>query len=325
MTDQQLDSAPVSSTSSNEIPKISQFVLYAERSIKLGRYCHARGGDVGVRSAVAPTRDSSQSQMKVGRHATCRNVFAPSISLEIYSEIHDVWTDSLTRVQDIGIGAEHKFPTNMPALPLALAMGSGSNVTVARKSQLSMTPGTYGAVTLLYASEVWLAAGDYIFASLKMDEHSKLLADPGGVDLRIVDGLWTDKRVRIGTHRDEEAARDFMITVAGSDASAATKDGAGTDKENSVTGVPIAIIAEEAQVHALIAAPHGTVYWPIGRILKAPLRASISRFARTPTWSLRAGSRFRRRDSKARKSCKVILVFRIRALLLWRVLCLSRP
>lgn len=253
-------------TKPNGSPEIGRFVLYAERSIKLGNYSHAHEGDVGVRTALAQTPASGASQLSVGKHARCRNLFAPSISLEIYSEVRDVWTDSLTRVQDIGISAEHTFPTGMPPLPLALAMGKGRDITVARENQLSLGPGTYGAVTLLYKSELWLAAGSYTFASVKMDDHSKLLADPGGVDVRIVSGLWTDREAKIEPHRDDARAKDFTISVAGSDTSVkgsdspgAGQEGTGTKEKTVRASRPVAVIGEETHLHALLAAPHGTV------------------------------------------------------------------
>ena len=183
-------------------------------------------------------------------------MFAPSTSLEIYSEVRDVFTNSLTRVQDIGIGAEHAFPADMPALPLALALaaGRGKDVTVERRGRFSLGPGTYGAVTLLYESELWLAAGKYVFASVKIDEQAKLLADPGGVDVRIVGGLWTDKKARIAPHREEAKAKEFSLAVAGSD-----DEGNENDSQGSVAPRPVVVIGEEAHVHALLAAPHGTV------------------------------------------------------------------
>lgn len=261
-------------TTSDQTLKIDCFVLYAERSIRLGHYSEAHGGDVGVRSAIASKRDASQAQLTVGKHAKCRNVFAPSTALEIYSEVHDVWTDALTRVQDIGIDAQHAFPTNLPPLPLAIAMGHGQDITLARRSRFSLGPGTYGTVTLLYESELWLAAGKYVFANLKMDENAKLLADPGGVDLRIVGSLWTDVRARIATHRDDAKAKDFVIAIAGSDTPPAAKPaGVDTAGAGSPSGA-VAVIAEEAHIHALLAAPHGTVL--LGK--RAWLKGAIAGF-----------------------------------------------
>jgi hypothetical protein len=258
-------------------PKIDCFVLYAERSIKLGAYSRALDGDVGIRSAIAPTADREQtpvtSQLLVEKHGRCRDVFSPSTELEIYSEVRDVFTNSLKRVQDIGIGAQHAFPGNMPQLPLALAMGKGKDITVARRNRLSLGPGTYGAITLLFESELWLAAGRYVFSSLKMDEHAKLLADPGVVEVGIVGGLWTDKKARIAPHRDDAKAKDFTLSVAGNDypltndvtqgtasrQSDAAQSTAAKSSNATKTTCPVVVIGEDSHIHALLAAPHGTV------------------------------------------------------------------
>jgi hypothetical protein len=256
-------------------PKINRFVLYAERSIKLGNYSDALEGDVGVRSAIASAATQKEAdaaaQLIVRRHGKCRDLFAPSTSLEIYSEVRDVYTNSLTRVEDIGIRAEHEFPGSMPALPLAMALGRGADLTVERNKQKSLVPGTYGAITLLYNSELWLASGQYIFASLRMDEGAKLLADPGGVHLGIVGGLWTDKRARIAPHREEARAQAFSIAVAGSDdadtksfggnsinSASGDQDAAGNEDSHGAQK-PVVVIGEETDIRVLLAAPHGTV------------------------------------------------------------------
>jgi hypothetical protein len=275
MTQDAMKPTSASTTEAEVNPKINQFVLYAERSIKLGNHSHALEGDVGVRSATAPAGAQKEAgaaaQLMVGIHGKCCDLFAPSTSLEIYSEARDVYTDSLTRVEDIGIGAKHEFPSDMPALPLAMALGRGADLTVARHKQISLVPGTYGAVTLLYDSELWLASGQYVFAALRMDEGARLLADPGGVELGITDSLWTDKRTRVATHQDEAGAKDFSIAVAGSDETdsqspaggppnpASGDQGAANIQASRSDQKPVVVIGEEADIHALLAAPHGTV------------------------------------------------------------------
>jgi len=239
---------------------IDRFVLYAERGIRLGRFSHAHG-DIGVRTAATCGGDKSMSQVLLARHATCHDAFAPSIALDIYSEVHDVWTDRLTRAQDIGIGAEYAFPTDMPPLPLALAMGRGNDITITRHQHQSLPPGVYGTITLLYESELWLAAGTYTVAAVKMDEKSRLLGDPGGVVLRIVETLWMDRGATIGPHHQDTPARDFSIVVAGTD----NFDNREDDDEKEIVSEQqtacqqVVVIGEEAHVHALLAAPHGTV------------------------------------------------------------------
>jgi hypothetical protein len=236
-------------------PKISQFVLYAERSIRLGHYCHATEGDVGIRTALPRSDSPGAEQLIVGKHAKCCDVFSPSTSLEIYSEVHDVFTDQLHRVEDIGVGKEYKFPEHMPELPLAIASGRGKDITVERFGEFSLGPGTYGALTMLHESKLWLAAGTYMFSSIRMDEHSRLRALPGGVNVGVTGNLWTDRKAVIGMVGDEAKARHFMISVAGTDISA--------DADRRITASAAVVIGDEAEVHALLAGPHGTV--EIGR------------------------------------------------------------
>ena len=120
-------------------PKISDFVLYAERSIKMGERSHAEG-DVGIRTSTAPIRDAA-AQLRVGEHGKCRNVFSPSTSLENDAEVGRIWTNSLKRVKDTEVGPEGKFPAAlMPPLPLALASGSGTAVTVEERKTRSLSP-----------------------------------------------------------------------------------------------------------------------------------------------------------------------------------------
>jgi hypothetical protein len=245
----------------DEKPEISQFVLYAERSIKLGERSHAERGDVGVRTPLV-LREGVQ--LSVGKHDRCRNLFAPSILIERDAEVHNVATNSLKKEPDVEMGAESTFPADMPPLPLAAASGSGADVRVERHHRRSLTPGTYGEVRLRPHSELRLAAGKYTFASVKMDEHSKLLpgrgerageyarADRGGVAVLIVGGLWMGEHAEIGLREDHAMAKDFTIGVSGADPGVSGNDD-GLGPRHVVT------IGREARVHALLAAPHGTV------------------------------------------------------------------
>src|SRR5215831_18328794 len=176
-------------------PQLNQFVLYAERSIKMGHRSHAEG-DVGVRTAVLGAQDVT-AQLRLEEHARCGNAFSPSIALEEDAEVQRVWTDTLKRVKDTEVGSEGKFPdTDMPPLPLAIAAGIGADVTIAEHHKQPLTPGVYGVVTLHEGSILHLVPGKYTFASLKMGGDSQLLGDRGdrnakssGVDLRIVNNL----------------------------------------------------------------------------------------------------------------------------------------
>jgi hypothetical protein len=246
-----MSAAEPTSKQNDGSPKINQFVLYAERSIRLGHHCVAVEGDLGIRTALPRSDSPGAAQLIVGKHAKCRNLFSPSTSLEIYAEVHDVFTGLLHRVQDIGVGKQHPFPDHMPELPLAIASGRGKDITVERFEHFSLGPGNYGTLTMLYDSELWLAAGTYVFSGIRMDEHSRLVALPGGVNVGVTGNFWTDRKARIGLLGDEAKARHFMISVAGSDVSA--------NPDRQIIASPAVVIADEAEVHALLAAPHGTV------------------------------------------------------------------
>jgi Pro-kumamolisin, activation domain len=254
-------------------PNVGDFVLYAERSIQLGERNHAERGDVGVRTALALKQGS---QLSVGRHDECRNLFSPSTMIEHDAKVGSVATNSLKRDPDSKIGAESKFPADMPPLPLAAAAGAGVDVTVEHHKELSLTPGTYGEVRLHHHSALHLAPGKYIVASLKMDRDSKLWAERGGqdargengpVDLKIVGGLWMGGHAKIGPRDDDAKANEFTIEVAGADPGvSANDDGLGPRH--------VVSIGREARVHALLAAPHGTV----GMAHEARLKGAIAGF-----------------------------------------------
>jgi hypothetical protein len=105
-------------------PRLSDFVLYAERSITIGNQSQVLGGDVGVRSLMVQPPKGATPQLLLGKHTKCRNLFSPSASLEVFAEARDVWTDSLTRAHDVTIGAELPFPPRLPPLPLARGTGT---------------------------------------------------------------------------------------------------------------------------------------------------------------------------------------------------------
>jgi hypothetical protein len=185
-------------------PKMSDFVLYAERSVKIGDRSHTEGGEVGIRTALAHARQEA-AQLQLEEHAQCGTVFSPSVSLENDAEVGRVWTNSLKRVKDTEIGPRGDFPAAlMPPLPLALASGGGQHINVEEKKTRSLTPGTYGALTIEEHGTLRLAAGRYTFASVKMGEDSKLLGErtaadvrASGLDVRIVGELQMGEHAKI--------------------------------------------------------------------------------------------------------------------------------
>ena len=247
-------------------PQIGQFVLYAERSIEIGHRSHTEGGDVGVRTAIAPVQDA-KAQLRLEEHGKCGNAFSPSTALKSDAEVKQLWTNALQRVKDTEVGPQGKFPAaDMPALPLAFASGSGSDVNVPEHQTQSLQPGTYGTVVLHEHSTLNLAAGRYTFASVKMDEDSKLLGERGnadtrvnGLDVRIIHGLQMGSHARIEPHWDDAKAKDFTISVAGSDP-VTIDDPAMGPPTTRLTPTTVVSMDKEAHIHALLAAPHGTIW-----------------------------------------------------------------
>jgi len=241
-------------------PKIGDFVLYAERSVTIGEHSHTEdgGGDIGVRTPIA-LREGVQLTM--GEHAESRNLFSPSTAIRNDADVKNVATNSLKRDPDSKMGAQSPFPADMPPLPLATASGSGADVILDHEKHGSLTPGTYGAVRLGHESELRLAPGKYTFASLTMDEHAKLLGERaagdgrtggGGVDVHIVGGMWMAHEALVGPKDDDAKASEFTIEVAAADPGSCNCDDGLGPRE-------IVTIGDEALVHGLLAAPHGTV------------------------------------------------------------------
>ena len=246
-----MTAAQVANERDSDLPTIHQFVLYAERSVRLARNCVVAEGDVGIRTKLRRPDSAAAAQLIVEKHTRCCNLFSPSTSLEIYSEVYKVFTDQLNRVQDLGIGPQHPFPDLMPELPLAIASGHGKDITIGRFEHFSIGPGKYGALTMLYKSELLLAAGIYVFSGIRMDEHASLVALPGGVHVGVTGSLWTDCKASIRPLGDEAKAKHLVVSVAGGDIR--------TDSNQQVTTSPAVVIADEVELHALLAAPHGTV------------------------------------------------------------------
>lgn len=106
-------------------PTITDFVLYAERSVKLGRDDRVRGGDVGVATLAM---QSFGTQLIVGEHSFVdseQDLLAPSIQLDAHSLVGDVETSSLTN-NGGRLLLQAPFPTSMPPVPIALASSPGT-------------------------------------------------------------------------------------------------------------------------------------------------------------------------------------------------------
>jgi len=258
-------------------PQIGDFVLYAERSIKIGHGSHTEGGEVGVRTALPSVKGrEGNAQLQLEEHAKCGTSFSPSTQLENDSEIGKLWTDSLKRVKDSEVGPEGPFPAPlMPPLPLAWASGNGQEIHVEEHQTADLTPGVYGALTIEGHGTLRLAAGRYTFRSVKMLGDSKLLGVRGpengdgrkasdseratGLEVRIVNGLWMEDDAKIEPAWDDARAKDFLIYVAGADPAKIERP-ADTSPHVRLTPTTVVSMGEGTKVHGLLAAPHGTIW-----------------------------------------------------------------
>src|SRR5580658_6931693 len=146
-------------------PSINNFVLYAERSLRVGRHDAISGADLGIH---AITRAGSGPQALIGDRASIepdRTVFSPSISLGRDVRIGAMEANSI--VDDgIAIGPLTPFPAAaMPPLPLAPPAGApGPDVTVNRGDVTALQPGSYGVLAV--HGTVALNPGRYSFTKV---------------------------------------------------------------------------------------------------------------------------------------------------------------
>jgi len=255
-------------------PKIGDFVLYAERSIRFGHRSHTEHGDVGVRTTLPPS-DQGPAQLRLDEHAKCGPALSPSTSMESDTEVGPIWTNSLKRDKDSKIGPQGTFPAAlMPPVPFAPASGTGQDIWVKDHDSRLLTPGTYGTVIIEDHGSLRLAAGTYTFTSIRMYEDSAILgervniANPPTVDVvasatalnvHIVNGLDMFERAKIEPHWDDAKAGDFTIYVAGSNPVTITTPEFGP-ATSRLTPTTVVSMAKWAKIHGLLTAPNGTIW-----------------------------------------------------------------
>jgi Pro-kumamolisin, activation domain len=222
-------------------PVISGFVLYAERSLRVGRDDVVRGGDLGVH-AVA--QRGAAAQAEIAEHASIEpdhTVFSPSVALGRDVRIGAIEANSI--IDDgLAIGPLTPFPAAaMPPLPLAAPVGpAGADLTVNKGDVSALQPGDYGAVTV--SGTAALNPGSYSFTRVTVGHGARLLAIAGAVDISIAESLATGRDAEIGPAFGQGAAH-LRISIGGQDAAP----------------VPTASLGERSRIRALLSAPHGTL------------------------------------------------------------------
>jgi Pro-kumamolisin, activation domain len=222
-------------------PVISGFVLYAEKSMSVGRHDVVSGGDLGVH-AVAKADSGPQAEI-----ADCVSiepdhvVYSPSLVLGRDVRIGAMEANSI--IDDgIAIGPLTLFPAAaMPPLPLAPPIGaSGPDLTVNPGDVTALHPGSYG--TLAVSGTAALNPGRYSFTKVTVGHGAKLLAIAGDVFISVAESLATGREVEIAPAFGQSAAH-LTISFCAQD----------------VKPIPTASLGERSRIRALVSVPHGTL------------------------------------------------------------------
>ncbi len=220
---------------------LSQFVLYAQESITLGKQDKVEGGDVGVATA---TSSSFGPQLVVGASTTIdssQTLYAPTVSLAHGADVGNIDTTTLTNSGATYISLS-AFPSAMPLLTLGRLSLGGANVLVGANTQQTITPGMYGVLTIGGGGTLTLSSGAYTFTSVSLADSASFVSDANttvGVSGSFMAGASTDIEPVNG------AAQNLVITVSGNDASSPT--------------IPAASVGAGSHVKALMSVPHGTL------------------------------------------------------------------
>ena len=220
---------------------VSEFVLYAERSLDVGECGKVRRGDLGVRSLGEASRGV---QLKIGRNSFVdpeHIVIAPSVTIGRNVKLGMVRADQFN---DDGVGLIPLEPFSaaaMPPLPLATGVSSGgTDILVGPHQALALLPGTYGALKI--DGVLLLNPGRYVIASVSMGDFARMVAITGNVQMSVTGTLRTGRHTAIYSDFNLPA-KHFAISVAG-------ENGADT---------PAASMGEHGRIRALLSAPHGAL------------------------------------------------------------------
>ena len=185
-SDTRTGTTQATATTSQELnlsPTIGDFALYAERSVTLGAQDQINGGDIGIAAATVSTFGS---QLLVGNQvqvSKTNNLLSPSVTLGQQSRVGDVQTTTLINDGAQSLGTVAAYPASlMPPLPVVGTAGSStSHVTISAQAHASLSPGTYGSLTIGNQAQVALAAGSYSFSSVSIGNQVHITGNPGGV------------------------------------------------------------------------------------------------------------------------------------------------
>jgi hypothetical protein len=238
-------------------PQLSDFVLYAQRTIALTAD-ERIDGNVGVHAAAL---NIAGSQLSVGGGTQITHLLvAPSVNLASGVTFGGVLANQL--VQAGSSAPAQPFPAaGMPPLPfLRVPPAAGTQpVNVPAGGALTLGPGNYGALTAGLGSVLRLQPGNYIFSQVTLAPSVRVLADVGAapnqatVVIRVL-GKFTalaNAVIRpIDPNNASATARHLIVYVYGTDDR--TDRGVGQTEASAYIGI-------RSNVTALLAAPHGTL------------------------------------------------------------------
>lgn len=245
-TDQQVSSPP-----------LDAFVLYADRSVRIGNHVEVDSGDIGV---AITARDSFGPQVQIGDYVDSRqvDVVARSVKLGSHSSVHDVDADVLANDgSSVHSTAPYPFATT-PRLPLAHRSAVGTeSIVVPRSEQRELSPGTFGALEV--DGEVRLAPGNYSFDAIALGACAHLFAD-GAVEIHVASTLRTadttgSATTGAGCPTQIGPASPSGHSRLGPHAGSLVIDVSGDDP----TGSSAVVLGAGTRLRALVAAPHATI------------------------------------------------------------------
>jgi hypothetical protein len=224
---------------------LASFVLYSARSVKVGANTTIAGANVGAGTLVAK---SFGPQVIFGKKTELSGgkIVGPTVSLRASGPVSEV--DSLTAVEgtDVEVGVHGPYPHDMPALPLATsAAGPKASTPTVGSATTTLKPGVYGDLSIPAGATVLLDPGTFSFHSLTLGAHAGCGAGKGDVVVEVTESVETGDSATIGTTL--ASAKSFALFVAGRDT-----------KRDAVQ------LGPKTQVHALVAAPHGTLFMDDG-------------------------------------------------------------
>ena len=252
----------------NENPVLGDFVLYAERSVALGRNDRVSGGDIGVAAVATSTFGP---QLTVGDFSFVNpenDLIAASVQLSNGAFVGDIETSALTNSGAGRLGIVGALPSPMPPPPVAAASATGAtNVTVNRFHAQRLTPGAYGALTVNGA--LFLEPGIFSFTTVTVGDSAFVLtlpapddAQPGGTDVRIAGTLATGATARISPLQPDDIWQDgWGPAVPCRRRGAASQLSVSVGGHDGTSGAPTlaATLGPWSSVEALIFAPNGTL------------------------------------------------------------------